>query len=94
MRAVRGSLQPLPVFPPVCDFLLPSAPPALPPWYVDQRFTLTLLSMLVILPLSAPREIGFQRFTRYMASDAPWPGSGFDWVPTVGGVCCGVSVCL
>lgn len=57
---------PLPsAFPPVCDFLLPSAPPALQPWYADQRFTLTLLSMLVILPLSAPREIGFQKVTRY-----------------------------
>lgn len=52
-------------FPPVCDFLLPGAPPAPQPWYVDQRFTLTLLSVLVILPLSAPREIGFQKYTRY-----------------------------
>ncbi|XP_024411607.2 solute carrier family 38 member 8 [Desmodus rotundus] len=52
----------------LCDFLLPSAPPALPPWYVDQRFTLTLLSMLVILPLSAPREIGFQRFTSFLGT--------------------------
>lgn len=51
--------------PPVCDFLLPSAPPAPQPWYVDQRLTLSLLSMLVILPLSVPREIGFQKYTRY-----------------------------
>lgn len=51
--------------PPVCDFLLPGAPPAPPPWYTDQRFTLTLLSLLLILPLSAPREIGFQKYTRY-----------------------------
>lgn len=89
MRAVQGSLQPLPAFPPVCDFLLPGAPLALPPWYVDQRFTLTLLSMVVILPLSAPREIGFQKFTRYVAADAPWLGSGFDWAPATGGVRCG-----
>lgn len=51
--------------PPVCDFLLPSVPPALQPWYADQRFTLPLLSALVILPLSVPREIGFQKYTRY-----------------------------
>ncbi|KAM5295548.1 solute carrier family 38 member 8 isoform 2-T3 [Glossophaga mutica] len=52
----------------LCGFLLPSAPPALPPWYVDQRFTLTLLSMLVILPLSAPKEIGFQKFTSFLGT--------------------------
>ncbi|XP_036896200.1 putative sodium-coupled neutral amino acid transporter 8 isoform X2 [Sturnira hondurensis] len=52
----------------LCDFLLPGAPPALPPWYVDQRFTLTLLSMLVILPLSAPKEIGFQKFTSFLGT--------------------------
>ncbi|XP_035868172.1 putative sodium-coupled neutral amino acid transporter 8 isoform X2 [Phyllostomus discolor] len=52
----------------LCDFLLPGAPLALPPWYVDQRFTLTLLSVLVILPLSAPREIGFQKFTSFLGT--------------------------
>ncbi|CAK7317394.1 Putative sodium-coupled neutral amino acid transporter 8 [Vulpes lagopus] len=50
------------------DFLLPSAPPAPPPWYADQRFTLTLLSALVILPLSAPREIGFQKYTSILGT--------------------------
>lgn len=69
MRATGSPWPPLPpAFPPVCDFLLPSVPPTLPPWYADQRFTLTLLSMLVILPLSAPREIGFQKVTRYGAA--------------------------
>ncbi|KAF6079449.1 solute carrier family 38 member 8 [Phyllostomus discolor] len=52
----------------LCDFLLPGAPLALLPWYVDQRFTLTLLSVLVILPLSAPREIGFQKFTSFLGT--------------------------
>ncbi|XP_036998332.2 putative sodium-coupled neutral amino acid transporter 8 isoform X3 [Artibeus jamaicensis] len=52
----------------LCDVLLPGAPPALPPWYVDQRFTLTLLSMLVILPLSTPKEIGFQKFTSFLGT--------------------------
>lgn len=56
LRVVGDQLEKL------CDFLLPST---LPPWYADQRFTLTLLSVLVILPLSAPREIGFQKYTRY-----------------------------
>lgn len=63
--------------PPVCDFLLPGAPPAPPPWYTDQRFTLTLLSLLLILPLSAPREIGFQKYTRYGPLTLP----GGRWVP-------------
>lgn len=55
----------------MCDFLLSSAPPALQPWYTDQRFTLTLLSVLVILPLSAPKEIGFQKYTRYALEVLP-----------------------
>lgn len=48
----------------VCDSLLSGSPPAPQPWYADQRFTLPLLSVLVILPLSAPREIAFQKYTR------------------------------
>ncbi|XP_020949394.1 putative sodium-coupled neutral amino acid transporter 8 isoform X1 [Sus scrofa] len=52
----------------LCDFLLPGAPPAPPPWYTDQRFTLTLLSLLLILPLSAPREIGFQKYTSILGT--------------------------
>ncbi|XP_006860194.1 PREDICTED: putative sodium-coupled neutral amino acid transporter 8 [Chrysochloris asiatica] len=47
------------------DFLLPSAPR---PWYVDQRFTLSLLSILVILPLSIPREISFQKYTSILGT--------------------------
>ena len=44
-RAPRGSLPLLPSLPLVCDFLLPGAPPAPQPWYADQHFTLTLLSV-------------------------------------------------
>ncbi|XP_058901497.1 solute carrier family 38 member 8 [Kogia breviceps] len=47
----------------LCDFLLPAAPPAPQPWYADRPFALTLLCLLVLLPLSAPRELGFQKYT-------------------------------
>lgn len=60
----------------MCDFLLPGGPLAPQPWYIDQRFTLTLLSALVILPLSIPREIGFQKYTRYGAEGASGQGAG------------------
>lgn len=66
MQCSQWALSPCP---PVCDVLLPSA---LQPWYAEQRFTLPLLSALVILPLSAPREIGFQKYTRYGPADASW----------------------
>ncbi|XP_046536330.1 putative sodium-coupled neutral amino acid transporter 8 isoform X2 [Equus quagga] len=62
LRVIGDQLEKL------CDFLLPGAPPAPQPWYVDQRFTLTLLSVLVILPLSAPREIGFQKYTSILGT--------------------------
>ncbi|XP_004377784.1 solute carrier family 38 member 8 [Trichechus manatus latirostris] len=62
LRVIGDQLEKL------CDFLLPSALPALQPWYVDQRFTLTLLSILVILPLSTPREIGFQKYTSILGT--------------------------
>ncbi|KAM8776356.1 solute carrier family 38 member 8 [Rhynchonycteris naso] len=62
LRVIGDQLEKL------CDFLLPSAPPALQPWYTDQHFTLTLLSMLVILPLSSPREIGVQKYTSILGT--------------------------
>ncbi|KAM7059137.1 solute carrier family 38 member 8 isoform 2-T3 [Molossus nigricans] len=62
LRVIGDQLEKL------CDSLLPGTPPAPPPWYADQRFTLTLLSMLVILPLSAPKEIGFQKFTSILGT--------------------------
>ncbi|KAI4534089.1 hypothetical protein MG293_014949 [Ovis ammon polii] len=52
----------------VWDFILPGSPPAPQPWYTDQRFTLTLLCALVILPLSTPREIGFQKYTSILGT--------------------------
>ncbi|XP_066205563.1 solute carrier family 38 member 8 [Saccopteryx leptura] len=62
LRVIGDQLEKL------CDFLLPGAPPALQPWYTDQRFTLTLLSVLVILPLSSPREIGVQKYTSILGT--------------------------
>lgn len=34
-------------------------------WYTDRRFTITLTSVLIILPLSIPKEISFQKYARY-----------------------------
>ncbi|XP_007528420.2 putative sodium-coupled neutral amino acid transporter 8 [Erinaceus europaeus] len=62
LRVIGDQLEKL------CDFLLSSTPAALQPWYTDQRFTLTLLSVLVILPLSSPREIGFQKHTSLLGT--------------------------
>lgn len=46
----------------VCDSLLPDISQ---PWYAAQDFTLPLVSVLVIFPLSALREIAFQKYARY-----------------------------
>ncbi|XP_007452586.1 PREDICTED: putative sodium-coupled neutral amino acid transporter 8 [Lipotes vexillifer] len=62
LRVIGDQLEKL------CDLLLPGAPPAPQPWYTDQRFTLTLISVLAILPLSAPREIGFQKYTSILGT--------------------------
>lgn len=35
------------------------------PWYTDRKFTISLTAFLFILPLSIPREIGFQKYARY-----------------------------
>ncbi|KAM9063820.1 putative sodium-coupled neutral amino acid transporter 8 isoform X2 [Sarcophilus harrisii] len=54
----------------LCDFFLPNetlsgSVSAVPqPWYIDQRFTLSILCILIIFPLSAPQEISFQKYTR------------------------------
>ncbi|KAM9121850.1 solute carrier family 38 member 8 [Pangshura tecta] len=37
-------------------------------WYTDYRFTLTALCVLVIFPLSVPREIGFQKYTSILGT--------------------------
>nr|XP_014354445.1 PREDICTED: putative sodium-coupled neutral amino acid transporter 7 [Latimeria chalumnae] len=33
-------------------------------WYTDPKFTISLTSILAILPLSIPKEIGFQKYAR------------------------------
>ncbi|XP_053409416.1 putative sodium-coupled neutral amino acid transporter 8 [Nycticebus coucang] len=62
LRVIGDQLEKL------CDSLLPGAPPALRPWFADQRFTLPLLCALLILPLSAPREIAFQKHTSILGT--------------------------
>uniref|UniRef100_A0A3P8T5P3 Solute carrier family 38 member 8 n=1 Tax=Amphiprion percula TaxID=161767 RepID=A0A3P8T5P3_AMPPE len=36
-------------------------------WYTDQRFALFIMCLIIILPLSIPKEIGIQKYTRYSA---------------------------
>ncbi|NWH34137.1 AVT2 protein, partial [Chloropsis hardwickii] len=66
LRVVGDQLEKL------CDSLYPngtlSGAPQLPPWYVDQRFTLSALCVLVIFPLSVPREIGFQKYSSVLGT--------------------------
>ncbi|XP_039209723.1 putative sodium-coupled neutral amino acid transporter 8 isoform X2 [Crotalus tigris] len=38
------------------------------PWFIDQRFTLSTLCLLVIFPLSIPRQIGFQKYTSILGT--------------------------
>uniref|UniRef100_A0A663MI30 Solute carrier family 38 member 8 n=1 Tax=Athene cunicularia TaxID=194338 RepID=A0A663MI30_ATHCN len=66
LRVVGDQLEKL------CDYLYPNgtlsgAPPP-PPWYVDQRFTLSALCIFVIFPLSVPREIGFQKYSSILGT--------------------------
>lgn len=35
------------------------------PWYTDRKFTIVITGVLIILPLSIPKEIGFQKYARY-----------------------------
>ncbi|XP_069460882.1 solute carrier family 38 member 8 [Ambystoma mexicanum] len=37
-------------------------------WYMDQRFSLSAVCLLVILPLSIPKEIGFQKYTSILGT--------------------------
>lgn len=37
-------------------------------WYTDRKFTIVVTAVLVILPLSIPKEIGFQKYARYKHS--------------------------
>uniref|UniRef100_A0A8B9RFZ7 Solute carrier family 38 member 8a n=1 Tax=Astyanax mexicanus TaxID=7994 RepID=A0A8B9RFZ7_ASTMX len=47
-------------------------------WYTDQRFTLFLLCVFLILPLSVPKEIGMQKYIRI----STW-ASMFSVIPTI-----------
>ncbi|XP_036042709.1 putative sodium-coupled neutral amino acid transporter 8 [Onychomys torridus] len=59
LRVIGDQLEKL------CDSLLPDAPQ---PWYAAQYFTLPLVSMLLIFPLSALREIAFQKYTSILGT--------------------------
>uniref|UniRef100_A0A8C6D1I0 Sodium-coupled neutral amino acid transporter 7 n=1 Tax=Moschus moschiferus TaxID=68415 RepID=A0A8C6D1I0_MOSMO len=48
------------------------------PWYTDRKFTISLTAFLFILPLSIPREIGFQKYAR----PASWIAV-FNAMPTI-----------
>ncbi|XP_021087792.1 putative sodium-coupled neutral amino acid transporter 7 isoform X2 [Mesocricetus auratus] len=48
------------------------------PWYTDRKFTISLTAFLFILPLSIPREIGFQKYAR----PASWMAV-FNAMPTI-----------
>lgn len=37
-------------------------------WYTDRKFTIVVTAVLIILPLSIPKEIGFQKYARYKYS--------------------------
>ncbi|XP_075289770.1 solute carrier family 38 member 8 isoform X6 [Opisthocomus hoazin] len=66
LRVVGDQLEKL------CDSLYPngtlSGDPPPPPWYADQRFTLSALCVFVIFPLSVPREIGFQKYSSVLGT--------------------------
>lgn len=43
-------------------------------WYTDRKFTISITAFLFILPLSVPKEIGFQKYARYLQDEV-----GKDW---------------
>ncbi|CAH7055206.1 putative sodium-coupled neutral amino acid transporter 8 [Phodopus roborovskii] len=59
LRVIGDQLEKL------CDSLLPEVPQ---PWYAAQDFTLPLISVLIIFPLSALREIAFQKYTSILGT--------------------------
>ncbi|XP_033929191.1 solute carrier family 38 member 8 [Melopsittacus undulatus] len=66
LRVVGDQLEKL------CDSLYPNGTLSgvllSPPWYADQRFTLSALCVFVIFPLSVPKEIGFQKYSSILGS--------------------------
>nr|XP_020465728.1 putative sodium-coupled neutral amino acid transporter 7 [Monopterus albus] len=41
-------------------------------WYTDRKFTITVTAVLVILPLSIPKEIGFQKYASALSVMGTW----------------------
>ncbi|XP_067905909.1 sodium-coupled neutral amino acid transporter 7 [Heterodontus francisci] len=41
-------------------------------WYSDRKFTISVTSILVILPLSIPKEIGFQKYASALSVLGTW----------------------
>ncbi|KAG2470174.1 putative sodium-coupled neutral amino acid transporter 7 [Polypterus senegalus] len=41
-------------------------------WYIDRKFTISLTSILLILPLSIPKEIGFQKYASALSVLGTW----------------------
>uniref|UniRef100_A0A8C4KJE7 Solute carrier family 38 member 8 n=1 Tax=Dromaius novaehollandiae TaxID=8790 RepID=A0A8C4KJE7_DRONO len=67
LRVVGDQLEKL------CDSFYPNGTlsgegPSLQHWYADQRFTLSALCVLVIFPLSVPKEIGFQKYSSILGT--------------------------
>ncbi|XP_064421190.1 sodium-coupled neutral amino acid transporter 7-like isoform X1 [Latimeria chalumnae] len=41
-------------------------------WYTDRKFTISRTFILVILPLSVPKEIGFQKYASTLSVIGTW----------------------
>ncbi|XP_041930048.1 putative sodium-coupled neutral amino acid transporter 7 [Alosa sapidissima] len=41
-------------------------------WYTDRKFTIAMTAVLVILPLSIPKEIGFQKYASALSVIGTW----------------------
>ncbi|KAM4630670.1 sodium-coupled neutral amino acid transporter 7 [Polymixia lowei] len=41
-------------------------------WYLDRKFTIVVTAILVILPLSIPKEIGFQKYASALSVMGTW----------------------
>ncbi|CAN9507030.1 unnamed protein product [Ophioblennius macclurei] len=46
--------------------------PAADYWYTDRKFTIVVTAVLVILPLSIPKEIGFQKYASALSVMGTW----------------------
>ncbi|XP_067327050.1 sodium-coupled neutral amino acid transporter 7 [Anolis sagrei] len=47
-------------------------PPGTERWYTDRKFTISLTAFLLILPLSLPKEIGFQKYASALSVVGTW----------------------